>query len=98
MAALSFGAAVRKIKEAYPDVHTTSGLSNISFGMPYRKAINMSFLALAMSAGMDSAIMDPTNPDMLAMLYATQALAARDEDCADYLRAYRGGLIGPRKS
>ncbi|MDR1138182.1 MAG: hypothetical protein LBK91_07645, partial [Synergistaceae bacterium] len=78
-------------------VHITSGLSNISFGMPFRRAINMSFLVLAMGAGMDSAIMDPTNQDMLGMLCATRVLLAQDEDCADYLMAYRDGLFGAKK-
>ena len=94
---LSFNDAVRKIKGKYPDVHITSGLSNISFGMPYRKAINTQFLALAMSAGMDSAIMDPTSPDMRATLYATDALLGNDEYCMNYLTAFRKGFIGPPK-
>lgn len=96
-AQISFSTAVREIKRTWPDVHITSGLSNISFGMPFRKAINMSFLALAMGAGMDSAIMDPTNQDMLGMLYATRVLLAQDEDCVDYLMAYRDGLFGAKK-
>jgi 5-methyltetrahydrofolate--homocysteine methyltransferase len=97
-AQISFSAAVRRIKETWPGVHITSGLSNISFGMPFRKAINMSFLVLAMGVGMDSAIMDPTNPDMLAMLYATRVLLEDDEDCVDYLCAYRDGLFGQKKA
>ena len=98
LAQLSFSEAVRGIKEEWPDVHFTSGLSNISFGMPFRKAINMSFLVLAMNAGMDSAIMDPTNPDMLAALYATRLMLNDDEYCADYLTAYRDGLFGAKKA
>ena len=94
---LSFNEAVRMIKAEYPEVHITSGLSNISFGMPYRKAINTQFLALAMSAGMDSAIMDPMSPDMRSTLYATDALLGKDEYCMNYLTAYREGLIGPVK-
>ena len=94
---LSFSEAVRKIKGKYPEVHITSGLSNISFGMPYRKAINMQFLALAMSAGMDSAIMDPTSADIRATLYATDALLGNDDYCMNYLTAFRSGLIGPPK-
>lgn len=94
---LSFNEAVRKIKSKYPEVHITSGLSNISFGMPYRKAINMQFLALAMSAGMDSAIMDPTSADMRATLYATDALLGKDDYCMNYLTAFRAGVIGPAK-
>jgi 5-methyltetrahydrofolate--homocysteine methyltransferase len=94
---LNFNEGIRLIKEAYPKVHFTSGLSNISFGMPYRKAINMQFLCLAMSAGMDSAIMDPMSADMLATLYATDALLGNDEYSMEYLSAYREGLFGPKK-
>ncbi|MCL2493425.1 MAG: methyltetrahydrofolate cobalamin methyltransferase [Clostridiales bacterium] len=95
---LSFSEAVRKIKGNWPDIHITSGLSNISFGMPFRKAINTQFLALAMSAGMDSAIMDPTSADMRATLYATDALLGNDEYCMRYLTAYRAGMIGAKKA
>ena len=94
---ISFNDAVRLIKGKYPEVHITSGLSNISFGMPFRKAINTQFLALAMSAGMDSAIMDPTSADMRATLYATDALLGNDEYTMNYLTAFRNGLIGPAK-
>lgn len=54
----------------YPTVKITSGLSNISFGMPYRKIVNLCFLTIAVFSGMDSAIMDPCNKDMLAALLA----------------------------
>ncbi|MDR3053717.1 MAG: dihydropteroate synthase [Coriobacteriales bacterium] len=93
---LSFSEAIRLIKAEYPDVHFTSGLSNISFGMPYRKAINMQFLALSMAAGMDSAIMDPMSADMQATLHATNTLLGNDEYCMEYLQAYRGGLFDAR--
>ena len=94
----SFTEALRLIKERYPDVHITSGLSNISFGMPYRKSINQQFLCLAMAAGMDSAIMDPTSADMRATLLATEALLGKDRLCRRYLQAYRKGLIGKKES
>ena len=93
---LNFTEGIRLIREEFPQVHFTSGLSNISFGMPYRKAINQQFLCLAMAAGMDSAIMDPTQPDMQAALYATNALLGRDEYCMEYLQAYRSGAFGVR--
>ncbi|MDR3307778.1 MAG: methyltetrahydrofolate cobalamin methyltransferase [Coriobacteriales bacterium] len=93
---ISFNEAIRLIKAEFPMVHFTSGLSNISFGMPYRRAINMQFLALAMAAGMDSAIMDPLSPHMQATLYATNALLGNDEYCMDYLTAYREGAFGTK--
>jgi 5-methyltetrahydrofolate--homocysteine methyltransferase len=95
---LSFNETLVNIKNKYPEIHITSGLSNISFGMPYRKAINQQFLTLAMNAGMDSAIMDPTSDDMRATLYAVEALLGRDRNCRKYLNAFRKGLIGPKKA
>ena len=94
---LNFIEAVELIKADYPDVHFTSGLSNISYGLPYRKAINMQFLSLAMAKGMDSAIMDPTSRDMLAAMYATDALLGNDNYCKDYLKGFRNNLFGPKK-
>lgn len=93
----NFTDALKMIHEQFPEVHFTSGLSNISFGMPYRKAINTQFLALSMAAGMDSAIMDPMSEDMQATLHATAALLGQDEYCMEYLGAYREGLFGAKK-
>lgn len=93
----NFTDALALVHAEFPEVHFTSGLSNISFGMPFRKAINMQFLALAMAAGMDSAIMDPLSPDMQATLHATAALLGRDEYCMEYLQAYRQGMFGNKK-
>ena len=93
---MSFTETTRLIKERFPSVHITSGLSNISFGLPHRKAINQQFFCLALAAGMDSAIMDPTSPDMRAVLYATEALLGEDRLCRRYLQAYRKGLIGTK--
>jgi 5-methyltetrahydrofolate--homocysteine methyltransferase len=95
---LSFNDTLIRLKNQCPEIHITSGLSNISFGMPYRKAINRQFLAFAMEAGMDSAIMDPTSEDMRATLRATEALLGRDRNCRNYLNAFRKGLIGPKKT
>jgi 5-methyltetrahydrofolate--homocysteine methyltransferase len=96
-ALLTFNDAVRRIKDKYPEVHITSGLSNISFGMPFRRGLNQNFLTLAIGAGMDSAILDPTQPDIRTAIYATEALLDQDEFCLEYLSAFREGLIGPQK-
>ncbi|MDR0447087.1 MAG: methyltetrahydrofolate cobalamin methyltransferase [Treponema sp.] len=85
---------IRTVKEICPDVHITSGASNISFNLPLRKYINRGFIILCMGAGMDSAIVDPTNEDMLGLIYATEALLGRDEMCMEYISAFREGLFG----
>lgn len=95
---INFMEAVRGIKALHPTVNITSGLSNISYGMPCRKLVNQNFLALALSVGMDSAIVDPANRDMRGTILATEALLGRDRCCRRYNNAYRKGLIGPVKS
>ncbi|MCG0276679.1 MAG: methyltetrahydrofolate cobalamin methyltransferase [Thermosediminibacteraceae bacterium] len=92
-----FVEALVSIKKLFPNVKVTSGLSNVSFGMPLRKAINQAFLTVAVFAGMDSAIMDPCNREMMTTLLAAEAIAGRDKYCRRYTNAYRKGLIGPIK-
>lgn len=94
---LKFVETLKAVKELYPTVKVTSGLSNISFGLPLRKVINQNFLAIAMAAGMDSAIMDPLDRDMMTTLYATEALLGRDRFCRNFSNAYRKNKIGPLK-
>lgn len=84
-----FADCCRQIKAEYPEIHITSGLSNISFGLPARKNINQAFMVLAMNAGMDSAIVDPTNKNMIGMIYATNALLERDEYCLNYIAKFQ---------
>ena len=94
---VTFAEVCRGLKAIEPEVHITSGLSNISFGLPVRKMLNMAFMVLAMQAGMDSAIVDPTNRDMMGIIYATEALLGNDEYCMEYISAYREGLFGPKQ-
>ena len=94
---LGYAEVTRYIKKAYPDVHITSGLSNISYGIPSRKTMNQAFLILAMQAGMDCAILDPTNRDMMGSVFATEALLGIDEYCIEYIGAYNEGRFGIKK-
>lgn len=94
---INFMAEIRAIRAVYPDIHITSGLSNISFGLPGRAQVNRTFMALAIQAGMDSAVMDPTNKDMMATIFATDALLGQDRNCRRYSKAFRAGIISPNK-
>ena len=94
-ALLTFAEVCRAIREDSEEVHITSGLSNISFGMPARKSCNQAFMVLAVEAGMDSAIVDPLNRDMVGIMFATNALLGRDEMNVDYMGGFREGLFGP---
>lgn len=90
-------AVIKNIRERYPDIHITAAVSNISFNLPARKMVNLGFTVLAMSAGLDSAILDPTNRDMMGVIYATEALLGKDDYCMEYIGAYRNGIFGTKK-
>ncbi len=94
---VTFVETLETIKKNYPTIKVTSGLSNISFGMPLRKVVNQSFLTIVAFAGIDSVIMDPSNRDMIATLLATEALLGKDKYCKNYSNAYRKNKIGPIK-
>lgn len=80
---------LRAIKETFPGARTTMGLSNISFGLPGRALINAAFLQMAIYAGLDAAIMDPLNEDMMQAARTGNALMGRDRHFRKYSRALR---------
>jgi len=84
---------VANIREKHPAVHTICGLSNVSYGLPRRKLLNQVFVAMAIAKGMDSAIVDPLDPRMMANILAAEALAGRDEFCMAYIGAERDGRL-----
>lgn len=85
--------AVRAIMTDLKGVHTTGGLSNISYGLPQRKIINRSFLLMMMANGFDSAIMDPLDRDIMAILKTGEMLVGNDEYCMHFLKAVRAEEI-----
>ncbi len=89
---------ISTIRRRCPDIHITAAVSNISFNLPVRKMVNLGFTVLAMNAGLDSAILNPTDRDMMGVIYATEALLGQDDYCMEYISAYRSGIFGPHKS
>lgn len=85
---------IENIHAYAPEVKVTGAISNISFNMPARKYVNMGCMTMALEAGLDSAIMDPTSRDMMGALHAAAALARQDKGGRKYNRAYRKGLFG----
>ena len=65
--------------------HTSLGVSNVSFGLPIRDAVNSTFFASALENGLSAAIMNPYSADMMKTYYAFRALHGMDENCADYI-------------
>ncbi len=85
--------AIGEIMQRFPGVHTICGLTNVSFGLPARKLVNRAFLAAAISRGLDSAIIDPTDKLLYAMLKAATLVVGKDEFCMDYIRSFREGRL-----
>lgn len=81
--------AIRMIKKQF-GVKTVLGVSNVSFGLPERKLLNRTFLAMALEAGLDAPITDPLVPEYLDVIHAYEALANKDIDSEDYIRIYGG--------
>ncbi len=65
--------------------HTSLGVSNVSFGLPNRDAVNGTFFAMALDRGLSAAIMNPYAPAMRRAYFAYRALAGLDADCADFI-------------
>ncbi len=68
---------------------TTCGLSNVSFGLPKRAFVNSAFMSAALYAGLDSAIIDPTSPELRKAIFAGSAVAGKDEFCMEYITFIR---------
>jgi 5-methyltetrahydrofolate--homocysteine methyltransferase len=85
--------SIRAISEFFPGVNTICGLSNVSFGLPLRKLINRSFLALAMANGLSSVIIDPTDKELMSVLTTSEMLLGRDEYCEKYIDAYQNDKL-----
>jgi len=73
---------------------TSLGVSNVSFGLPQRDAINASFFLLAAENGLSAAIMNPYSVDMMRAYRTLAALKGKDESCADYI-AFAERLVSP---
>jgi 5-methyltetrahydrofolate--homocysteine methyltransferase len=93
---------IRQLRAKFgAEVHITGGFSNVSFGLPCRRLINDVFLLLAIEAGADSAIIDPTATALakvfvldrhtLPYQLAEDMLLGKDDFCANFIGAYRKG-------
>ena len=81
-------ALVRRLRDEL-GVNTTSGASNISFGLPHRHGINPAFLPMAIGAGMTSAIMNPVRPVEMEAIRAANFLMNHDANGGEWIRFAR---------
>lgn len=83
-AALATVSSLKTIKNEL-GCHTSLGVSNVSFGLPNRDAVNGTFFALALENGLSAAIMNPYSADMMKTYYTYNALKGLDENCSEYI-------------
>lgn len=84
---------LRRLREELK-VNTTCGASNVGFGIPNRHVMTGTFLAMAASHGMTSAIMGPLHAEQMIAVRAANVLNGFDPDCTAWLRASRPAVEG----
>lgn len=99
----SFFEATSRARSAYPEANITGGLSNISFGMPNRKLLNMVFTWLFVQSGGNGGIIDPTqtspaeiealDPESESFTLARAVLEGTDMFGGEYIAAHREGRL-----
>ena len=80
--------AIRAVKSELPGVRTVLGVSNISFGLPFRPLLNATFLAAALGAGLDLAIINPGVRRMMDVVDSWRVLSGEDEQARFYVEHY----------
>ena len=79
--------ALKMVRDTY-GVQTALGVSNISFGLPSRPAINANFYTMAMQNGLTAGIINPSSEDMMRSYHSYCALMNYDTNCENYIAHY----------
>ena len=80
--------AISAVKRELPGVRCVLGVSNISFGLPFRPLVNGTFLAGAFAAGLDLAIINPLVQRMMDVVNSWRVLSGEDESAQSYVAGY----------
>lgn len=78
-------------------VNTCCGASNVSFGLPNRAPLNAAFLAMAITAGLTSAITNPLEAEIKTAILAADVMMGHDENCAAWIQASRGDVTAAER-
>lgn len=84
---------IRALRSKFPKSHVICGASNVSTGLPGRKLINRTFIAMAIFAGLDTLFIDVRDQALLSTIYASRPLVNHDSYCIQYLKAYRAKKV-----
>jgi 5-methyltetrahydrofolate--homocysteine methyltransferase len=94
----SFLDAIPRIKHEVAGVQTIAGISNVSFGLPLRPALNRTLLVLALERGLDAAICDPLDEELQALARAALALSGRDPGLKNFLKFARARAAAKKQA
>lgn len=86
--------AVALVKERL-GVKTTLGVSNVSFGLPDRELLNRTFLAMALTAGLDAPILNPMTEAMMQTIKAYNVLWNIDRESREYIKSFSASTEKP---
>ncbi|MCK5235999.1 MAG: dihydropteroate synthase, partial [Deltaproteobacteria bacterium] len=92
--------AIKLIREEL-GLSTALGVSNISFGLPSRATVNSNFFSMALSCGLDAAIVNPKNEMMMDAYHASMVLLNKDDRAEGYIERFRdksGNAAAPTKT
>ncbi len=92
-AGLDVLASIRWIRNRWPEIHISGGVSNASHGLPKRKWINQAYLVMGIEAGMDAAIIDPCVEGTVPLIMAAQVIVKKDDMAMNYMEAARAEKI-----
>ncbi|MDR3553913.1 MAG: dihydropteroate synthase [Syntrophobacteraceae bacterium] len=84
---------MRELSLRHPGLHFVSGLSNVSYGLPERRHLNRAFMVMSIANGLDTVIVDPLDPQLVALIYASEALMNKDSFCMKYISEYHKGTL-----
>ena len=84
---------IRALRSRFPRSHIICGASNVSMGLPGRKLINRTFIAMAIFAGLDTLFIDVRDQALLSTIYASSPLVNQDPYCIQYLKAFRAKKV-----
>lgn len=79
--------AVKLVKDTL-GVKTVLGVSNVSFGLPVRPALNQAMLTMALMQGLDAPILNPKNKEMIQAILAYRVLVGKDKESKDYIKYF----------
>ena len=83
---------LKLVKERLPCAPPAASATSVS-ACPTARLLNRTFVAMCAGLGLDAAILDVRNKQMMATIKSIEALRGEDDFCGSYLKAHRAGML-----